>query len=287
MDKFKIGQTEIKGEGEIYQKRQIRSVDEGKTLDKKSLKNFEAPTLDSHRLKDYSAIKEKFGALSLMDLEKQTAERKDQKFQINSIMGESLSVFKEQERMVENLVQKRLDELEKSVKEKAYKEGYNAGLEKGKAEATAKYSKEMEMRVQLFDQFLKFCEMAKKEIIQANERLILETIFSISRQVLLKEIQHDTEYLLRLCSEMVERTGARENIRLKIHPGSMEMLGDLRKGLEERFSGLRNLSIDVSDEVIDGGCMVDTDWMRIDASLKAQFDLIHEELLGKKGEDAA
>jgi flagellar biosynthesis/type III secretory pathway protein FliH len=136
-------------------------------------------------------------------------------------------------------------------------------------------------QIEQFQKFIHETENAKKEIFAANERFLIDLVYRVASMIALKEVGQDRDYVKRICVDIIEKTGVRENIRIRINPGQVQIAGVLKTGLEEYFGKLNNLSIEASPDVPTHGCIVDTQWNSIDATLERQLSGVREALLGK------
>jgi flagellar biosynthesis/type III secretory pathway protein FliH len=96
--------------------------------------------------------------------------------------------------------------------------------------------------------------------------------------VTLKEIKTDHEYVRNLCTLLVEKIGAKDHVKIKIGADDFAQIETLREYLKQQFADLKNIQIDVSDEFINGGCKIETDLARINASVDTQLQLINKAL---------
>jgi flagellar assembly protein FliH len=234
---------------------------------------------------DYQATKAKYGSLASTDEGRDPKAQRDRRFAINPLLREPLSIEDEERRVVEERVKTRLEAIQAEARAKAHEEGYQAGLEQGHREAYQRFAQESVERLRHFDAMLNDAENAKQEIYRANERFLMELVFRMAKMVTLKELATDRDYLVRLSRELIERIGVRENIRIRIHPEDAKTADIIKPGLEAALGALKNLSIEASPQVKRGGCIVETEWNAIDASLDRQFEGIREALIGKAAED--
>lgn len=234
----------------------------------------------------YEATKEKFGSLASTDEGRVPKAQRDRRFSINPLLREPLSIEEEERRVVEERVKVRVEAIQAEARAKAHEEGYKVGLEQGHQEAYQRFAQESVERLTNFDTMLKDAETAKQEIFRANERFIMELVFRMAKMVALKEVSADREYVVRLARELIERIGVRENIRIKICPEDLKTADIIKPGLEAALGALKNLAIESSPLVKRGGCIVETEWNAIDASLDRQFQGIYEALLGKSDRDS-
>jgi flagellar assembly protein FliH len=271
---------DIKTEAEVSKSNEVRVV----KLDVTSepvISQFSFGKLHRKGEGSYEATKDKFGSLVSTDAGRVPKGQRDRRFSINPLLREPLSIEEEERRVVEERVKGRLEAIQAEARAKAHEEGYKAGLEQGHQEAYQRFAAESTERLTHFDTMLKDAETAKQEIFRANERFIMELVFRMARMVALKEVSADREYVVRLARELIERIGVRENIRVKICPDDLKTADIIKPGLEAALGALKNLTIEASPQVKRGGCIVETEWNAIDASLDRQFQGIYDALLGK------
>lgn len=200
------------------------------------------------------------------------------RFSLSELARDALSIGREEERMIEAKVAEQVAALSANAREEGTAQGYEEGKKRGEQEAIAKFQAEAAARLERIDALVVAMEGAKAELFEANREFLTNLIFRISKMVLLRELKTDSEFLLRLARELIEKTGLRENLTLKIHPGDAESVETLKAGIMQSYSGLKNLSVELSDHVVQGGCVLETEWGAIDASLETQLSQILKSL---------
>lgn len=231
---------------------------------------------------DYEESKKKFGAMAATDPERESKGQKDRRFVLAPLVRGHLAVEEEERRAIEERVRVRVEALSDEARGEAAAVGYQDGLERGYQEAFKKFRAEAADRIAAFDQLLSESENAKREIFEANERFLMELIFRISRMVLLRELKTDEKFLLRLARELIERVGVKENLTVRINPEDATTAVMLKEELEKSFSTLSNLTVEASNQVKRGGCVVVTEWNAIDASIQEQLERVYSALLGQE-----
>ena len=272
---FRAGEFEVKEEGiQTQEPRVVKAeVDAG-------IQVFGFQLEDLHKInpRDYQDVRRQYGPLAATDSDRQLRTRKDARFHLNPLLREPLSVEQEELRVLEERVRERVQSIADEVKAEAAAYGYQEGLERGYREAYDKFKADGAERLKAFESIVAQFVGAKEEIFRANERFLMEVVFKVAKRVMLKELSEDKDYLLRLIKDLVERVGARENIKIRVNPKDQETIGMLKEGLDKAFGTLGNLAIEASPLVHEGGCLLDTEWNAIDASLETQFKGIHEAL---------
>ncbi|MGZ3707783.1 MAG: FliH/SctL family protein [Bdellovibrionota bacterium] len=245
------------------------------------VRTFDFPKIQKAGDGDYGATKAKFGPLAATDAERVARAQKDRRFSLNPLLRDPLSVEQEERRVIEEKVRARVSALADDAKAEAAAVGYQDGLQKGYDEAYARFQKEAGERLGYLDQFLEAAETSKAEIFKANERFVMETVFRIARMVVLRELQTDKDYLLRLTRELIERVGVRDNISILINPEDLVSVKMLKDGLEQSLGALSNLNVEASTQIKRGGCSIETQWNLIDAAIDTQLQGLYEGLVAK------
>jgi flagellar assembly protein FliH len=232
---------------------------------------------------DYAQTRAKYGALAVTDADRKHKSVKDSRFSLSDLLRKPLSVEDEEKRAIEEKVRARVSSIAVDVQQKAHASGYQEGLKKGYEEAFKQFQQEGAGRLARFEKLLGEAEAAQQEIFRANERYLIELVFRIARTIVLKEVSVDRKLVIRLARELIDRVGVRENIRVKVHPDDQATIEMLKEGIEQSLGAMKNLSIEPSNQVKGGGCIVETEWNAIDASIDTQLAGIYEALLGATG----
>jgi flagellar assembly protein FliH len=272
---FKIDSEQEKGEVRIVK------LDHGAT---QNVGSFQLPVLEKRAPSQAAPSRGSFAKAVEGNQAQQNQPQKNQKdrrFNLSQLVRSHLSVEEEEQRLMEQRVAEQVALIEAEIKAKATEEGYQDGLNKGRQEAFEQFSAEGMSRMQRLEKVVSEIESAKEELFRANERYLLEMIYRIARSVLLKELSQDRDYLLRLVTELVHRVGVKENVYIRISQAEADTLAQLKDGLEKTFGALKNVTIETSSAVSEGGCLIETEWNAIDARIETQLKGIHEALLGK------
>ena len=259
---------------------EIFTIDDQSTR-KNEVKDYHFKKIHRAGEGSYAYTKKKYGPLAATDPDRKTKDQKAGRFRISPILRSPLSIDIEEKKMIEKQVAEEL----RAMKEKATREGFKKGQEdvykKGYEEAYQKLTKEGQERLSRIDTLLNEMEHAKEEIFQSNEKFIIEMINQIAQKVILRELETDQDYLLRLSKDIIEKIGVRENVLIRINPKDVESIELLRAGLVEKLGEFKNLQVETSEKVKLGGCLIDTEWNAIDARIKTQLEKIEETLTSR------
>lgn len=239
------------------------------------VKAFQPRSLSGAVANDYQHHKQKFGTLAA------TEEGYNHRFNLHPASRKSLGIETEEHRHLEGMIQQEADARIAEIKEQARQHGFEQGLKEGAAEAAASFTEKMNPQYERFCGIMKEFENIKEEMFHANEQFLIQLVFEIAKQVTLKELKVDREYVRTLCSTLVEKIGAKDHVKIKIGKSDSDQIESIRDFLKQQFVDLKNIQIEVTEEFPNGGCKVETDLARINASVDTQMELISR-ALGEK-----
>ncbi|KQT67055.1 flagellar assembly protein FliH [Pseudomonas sp. B10] len=178
-----------------------------------------------------------------------------------------------------------LEELE-SIRQEAYNEGFAIGEKEGFHSTTLKVRQEAETALA--------AKIASLELLMANlfepiaeqdtqiEKSLVDLVQHITKQVIKRELAIDStqiEHVMRDALKLLP-LGV-ENVRLYVNPQDFVQVKALRERHEETWRIVEDESL------LPGGCRVETEHSRIDASVESRvtqvmaklFDQLHEQAL--------
>ncbi|MBB1519641.1 flagellar assembly protein FliH [Aquipseudomonas guryensis] len=169
-----------------------------------------------------------------------------------------------------------LDEVE-AIRQDAYnegfaigeKDGFHAGQLKAKQEGEAALALKVKSLEQLMSQLLEPIANQDQELEQALVNLVSQ----MTRQVIQRELTTDSSQIRSVLREaLVLLPMGASNIRIHIHPQDFELVKALRERHEE------NWRIVEDESLLPGGCRVESEHSRIDASIETRMALALKQL---------
>ncbi len=198
-----------------------------------------------------------------------------------------------------------------SLKKEAYLEGLKEGLRNGKIEAEKRAKEEIEKIKKAYEEKEKILkeerEILKREkekiekdlasmikqavdqvislregIIKKAEEDILKISFLIAKKVIKKEIsEHTKEILIANIKEAISNAIEKDKVIIRVHPEDYEFLlniGELKETLN-----IENLVIKKDQSIrMRGGCIVETEYSKLDATIENQLSIIEDLLRREK-----
>ena len=175
-----------------------------------------------------------------------------------------------------------LEELE-SIRQEAYNEGFSAGEKDGFRSATLKVRQEAEVALGVKLASLErlmgslFAPIAEQDA--QIEKAMVGLVQHITRQVIQRELALDSSQIESVMREALKLLPLGvENVRLYINPQDFEQVKTLRERHEETWRIVEDATLQP------GGCRVETEYSRIDATVETRISQIMAQLLDQQRE---
>jgi flagellar assembly protein FliH len=178
-----------------------------------------------------------------------------------------------------------LEELE-SIRQEAYNEGFGIGEKEGFHSATLKVRQEAEValaaKLASLEQLMTHLFEPIAEQDTQIEKSLVDLVQHVTRQVIKRELAIDSSQIEQVMRDALKLLPLGvENVRLYVNPQDFEQAKALRERHEESWRIVED------DSLLPGGCRVETEHSRIDASIETRvtqvmaklFDQLHEQAL--------
>ncbi|KAE9644437.1 flagellar assembly protein FliH [Pseudomonas sp. PB103] len=178
-----------------------------------------------------------------------------------------------------------LEELE-SIRQEAYNEGFATGEKEGFHSTTLKVRQEAEValaaKVASLEQLMGHLFEPIAEQDTQIEKSLVDLVQHIAKQVIKRELAIDSTQIEQVMRDALKLLPLGvENVRLYVNPQDFAQVKALRERHEETWRIVED------DTLLPGGCRVETEHSRIDASIESRvsqvmaklFDQLHEQAL--------
>ncbi len=160
--------------------------------------------------------------------------------------------------------------------EAGYKEGYAAGHREGAAAIREELQRE---KAAIFD-IVGECQQIRSRTIAQAERDVVVLSLAIAEKIIKKHVQNAPEETSYVVQEVVERLQQTDEGVIRVHPSVLKSLGQSRtqdggrKG--DEFAGFELVG---DTSIAPGGCLVETEFGRLDARLETRMMNLSQALL--------
>jgi flagellar assembly protein FliH len=162
----------------------------------------------------------------------------------------------------------------------AREEGYHAGFEHGRQEALQHYE-------QLIAEARHITELANAQFyeqINASAETILRIGIKVAERILGETLGKEHDYFLSLVKRVLQEVREQTEVTIYVHPLSYETVAKQKEELKSLFPHEVDLFIHPDDQLQEYGCIIETPFGRIDASVDTQLMQIKEKLAARMKE---
>jgi flagellar assembly protein FliH len=168
--------------------------------------------------------------------------------------------------------QARLASLEREAFAKGYEQGERAGAEAGAKRAEAMLRRLAETIEELAD--------VRRQMVRETERQMVQLALAMARRVVRREVAIDSDLTLTLARVALERLGDSTAVTIRLSPDDFEATSGRRDAL---LAG-SHVTVVPDAAISRGGCLVQSDFGYVDASVDAQFQELARALLVDEGQ---
>jgi flagellar assembly protein FliH len=163
--------------------------------------------------------------------------------------------------------QAHLAALEREAFAKGYAQGERAGIEAG--------GKRAEAMLRRVAQTLTDLSGLRETLIHQTERQMVQLALTIAKRIVLREVTLDPELIAAMAHVALQKLGTSSRATIRLHPEDYTVVA--HEG--ERWGG-GQVTVVPDPAIARGGCLVESEFGRIDASVDRQFEEMTRALLG-------
>jgi flagellar assembly protein FliH len=194
-------------------------------------------------------------------------------FQITWPQFESKTYTSSVPQLLKGLEEKAL----KQVREKAFlieKEAYELGFAQGERDGLEFGQKRLETIIQPLKNLLAEVERQRRDLYKAHEREMVQLALSISNKVLHQELEGREKVITATLREAFQQVVDQRKVIFHLHPMDYQHLLDHPEEVPCILRDLETVRLIKDPAITRGGCLLETPFGEIDATLEAQFDQI-------------
>jgi flagellar assembly protein FliH len=245
-------------------------------IEEYEFKSFSAIAGESDVVEDYSFqdLGEFVPKLAKRDSKKAKFERlsaEKKNFNISPIVKEHRGLLEqereERERKIRDEVERRVD----SVREEAFQQGFQEGIEAGKQEVYNQTRAATEEKLNALVDMINEVLILKEEIINNQKQDLYNLVRNLTKWVILRELKEDGEYITRLLEKLVTEIQTKANLLVQVDQKSFEGMEDVLETVQERIGTLKNVRVEVDYDIAGQGIIIDSDNGIINGTFEEQM----------------
>lgn len=164
--------------------------------------------------------------------------------------------------------------------QEGHQTGYDEGIRQGKEQAADDMRDEIERAVEKAQQIIAAAQQEYQESVVAAEREIVEIALGVARKILAREIEENPTVVLPIVRAALEKVRDQEQMVIRVNPADFDLVIQAKRDLQMMIGRENAISVIHDHTVSPGGCMIDTPYGTVDASIDSQFDAIKTAIQG-------
>lgn len=178
-----------------------------------------------------------------------------------------------------------LDEIEnseelkiKDIEAKAYKKGYETGLNEGQKNIADKVTNIINLLKSAIEQTRKF----ENQITQSAEKETVKLAIAIAKKIIISEVMINEKVILNVVKNSLKLVMNQDRYLIKINPADLGIMQNAQPELSELVENYEDIVFESDESIEQGGCLIETNYGNIDGRLEQQMqvisDLMNEEI---------
>ncbi len=178
------------------------------------------------------------------------------------------------------------------AKETARVEGYKAGFAKGEIEG---YAKAFDESIKTFERqhagvvtqmldAIRSIEEIKDKLRIAAERDVLDFAVELAFGLTYRIGRHSSKAAVENAKRAIRLVGRRTDLTIRINPDDLKAMETYATTVVKQIEASPNVTVVADESLTAGGCVVETDRSRVDATLETQIAELSSLLLGEQPE---
>jgi flagellar biosynthesis/type III secretory pathway protein FliH len=180
------------------------------------------------------------------------------------------------ERRAEEIVNEAEKQAEQ-IRRRAREESRAEGLENAKKEIDEQSC----ASALLLDSLMTQMKTQEAELMRLLTPRLANLATELAEKILHREIEKDSSVVARQAEEAISRIVGREKLIIRTNPADEGVMKQHKSVLLKMFDGIDKVEIIADPKVQRGGCIVETDLIRVDAQPSSQLEAARKTLLGE------
>jgi type III secretion protein L len=126
-------------------------------------------------------------------------------------------------------------------------------------------------------------KMQAGEVLARQERDVVALACKIAERIIGRDVERDPSLLVDICARAIEELRNTRAVVLRVNPRSAAVLRAHKTELMELIGRAVDVAIKEDPDVAPVGCIVQTEFGKVDAQLPTQFEMLQNVLLPEQG----
>ncbi len=199
------------------------------------------------------------------------AAQESPKFHIDRIVAQQTGVAELERLSITQQVEALALDKVKEVQESSYQEAFRLGLDEGREQAFQEQRTAIEEKIGHLASLLTAIANLKRDLVAANETHLVKLLYFMASRIAMDEIQTRPEIILTVIKKAVESAQSEENVTVRLSQSDLELVNSVQDKLGKEFEILTKIKLEESEKIQPGGCIVETNYGSVDASIEQRL----------------
>ena len=178
-------------------------------------------------------------------------------------------------------------DLEQDAYCRGFSEGEKSGFEQGERAGRDAAAGRLDGLLKSLEQLLADVKNLQRRACRDLENEMVQLALEVARKVVGRQVQADVETVAGIVRDAVNRVEHAEHITLRMNPGDMQRLTELKPRLLDELAEAGRARFEADASITSGGCKVESDSGDIDARLEQRFKVVEAAFQDEWNKDAA
>ena len=166
-------------------------------------------------------------------------------FKVAPVVREHRGMIKQEEDERENQIQNEVSRRLLMIEEDAYERGFQRGQEDGREEVFRETQAATDEKLELLNGMIKEVLGAKAEMLKEERVQVYETVKTLTKWIVLRELKEDGTYIERLLEKLILEMQTKSNLLIHVNQSAFESMPEVLDQIQKRIGELTNVRVEV------------------------------------------
>jgi flagellar assembly protein FliH len=133
-------------------------------------------------------------------------------------------------------------------------------------------------KLQHLEELLQSFERLKADLIACNEAQIVRLTYYMAKRLVYDEISARPEVVIEAVRQALMAAQSDENVTVRVSPSDLAFIDGIKEKLGKEFDNVKRLKFEAGNDVSSGGCVVETNYGDVNATLEQRLSRVWQQL---------
>jgi flagellar assembly protein FliH len=159
------------------------------------------------------------------------------------------------------------------------KDAYERGFQQGKEEGFTAGKAEMERLIERLHTILSRAVERRNQIIEESEMQLVSLVLQIAKKVVKVISENQKNVVVNNVIQALRKLKSKADVIVRVNLADVKLTTEHTRDLINKIENVQNVQVLEDSSVDPGGCIIETDFGRIDARISSQLNEIEERIL--------